>query len=192
LTPIVETLPHTLRGPVLDSIRGFAQATAGLAALLALWAMVGGATLLRPLAHTNVPAEAAMAAAIVIGSTVRVPLSMLLGSTLLAIGPWPGFAWGAAAGRVAALAQWVVGRLAWRSVGRRIARHWAEPVSRRLASRRTGAVALLRLLPVAPFAVVNVVAGAIRVPLPAFLAGVALGTAPLLGILAALAAVFGP
>jgi uncharacterized membrane protein YdjX (TVP38/TMEM64 family) len=88
---------------------------------------------------------------------------MLLGSTLLAIGPWPGFAWGAAAVLVAALAQWVVGRLAWRSVGRRIARHWAEPVSRRLASRRTSAVALLRLLPVAPFAVVNVVAGAIRV-----------------------------
>jgi uncharacterized membrane protein YdjX (TVP38/TMEM64 family) len=56
-----------------------------------------------------------------------------------------------------------------------------ESLSKRIAERGTVAVALLRLVPVAPFAVFNLMAGASHLNFWQFMAGSILGLAPGLG-----------
>jgi uncharacterized membrane protein YdjX (TVP38/TMEM64 family) len=56
-----------------------------------------------------------------------------------------------------------------------------EQLSKRLAERGTVAVALLRLVPIAPFAVFNLVAGASHLNFRQFMVGSLLGLAPGLG-----------
>ena len=71
-----------------------------------------------------------------------------------------------------------VGRRLDRAFVRRLASRRLSSISRFLYRRGTVAIAAVRLLPLAPFAVVNVVAGAMGVRAGRFLAGTALGLLP--------------
>jgi uncharacterized membrane protein YdjX (TVP38/TMEM64 family) len=65
---------------------------------------------------------------------------------------------------------------------RRLAGDRLNRISKRLARRGVIAIAVLRLLPLAPFTIVNVVAGASHIGLRDFILGTVIGMAP--GILA--------
>ena len=71
-----------------------------------------------------------------------------------------------------------LGRRLWRDTVRRAAGPRLAALSRRLERRGLLATALVRTLPIAPFAAVNLVAGASRVSLRDFALGTALGMAP--------------
>ena len=68
-------------------------------------------------------------------------------------------------------------------LGRRAAR-----VQGRIIGKGVVAVAMIRMVPIAPFSIVNVVAGASKLSLRDFLLGTVLGMAPGIAVMAALGA----
>jgi phospholipase D1/2 len=118
---------------------------------------------------------------------VMFPRPLITLFAVVAFGPWLGFGYAMSGILIAAFVTYVIGMRMDRGTVRRL----AGPKLNRIIAvlRRRGIVALtaLRLVPLAPFAIVGVVAGAIRVKLLDFMLATALGVLP--GTLAA--AVFG-
>jgi uncharacterized membrane protein YdjX (TVP38/TMEM64 family) len=86
------------------------------------------------------------------------------------------------AARVSAVAAFLIGRTIGRDSLQRLSTPRLERLCRRLARRGVLAVAAIRLLPIAPFTMVNLVLGAARIKPRHFTIGTAIGLAP--GLLA--------
>jgi phospholipase D1/2 len=116
------------------------------------------------------------------GGLVAFPVVLLIAGTAAAFGPILGFTYAAVGSLSSALLTYLIG--AW--LGRRPLQSLLGPRLSRIRNRicRSGlvAVAAVRLVPIAPFTLVNMVAGACRIPIVAYLAGTALGLLP--GLLA--------
>ncbi|WP_376998004.1 VTT domain-containing protein [Azospirillum himalayense] len=114
----------------------------------------------------------------VAGGFVLFPVLLLIAATAIALGPWMGFPTALAGVLASAAALFWVGRL----TGRRPIERYGGAVVRRasgaLGERGVLAMAALRVVPVAPFTVVNLVAGASRIRFPDYLFGTILGMAP--------------
>ncbi len=110
--------------------------------------------------------------------TVAVPLTFLLLVALLAYGPWAGLGCALAGALMSAAASFGLGHVLGREVLVRLAGQRVNRLSLRLASRGLVAVILVRLVPIAPFAVVNMVAGASHIRLRDLLLGTAIGMTP--------------
>jgi phospholipase D1/2 len=95
-----------------------------------------------------------------------------------AFGPWVGFACACAGIVLAALATYAIGARFDDSTVRRLAGERFVRLGQIM--RRGGVLAVtgVRLVPVAPFVIVNIVAGALRIRLAHFAAGSALGILP--------------
>jgi uncharacterized membrane protein YdjX (TVP38/TMEM64 family) len=110
----------------------------------------------------------------------------LIAGTAAAFGPILGFAYAAAGSLASALLTYFLG--AW--LGRDTLESVLGPRLNRIRARieRSGtvAVAAVRLVPIAPFTIVNVVAGASGVALPHYMLGTALGLLPGLLMLSAI------
>jgi phospholipase D1/2 len=109
---------------------------------------------------------------------VLFPRPLITLFAIVALGPWPGFLCAFAGVMIAAAVTYLIGRRLDRSLVRRLAGRRLGRVSRFLYRRGTLAIAAVRLVPLAPFAVVNVVAGAMGIREGRFLAGTALGLLP--------------
>ncbi len=121
-------------------------------------------------------------AAFVVGGLVVFPVLVLIAATAAALGPWLGFATAMAGVTLSAFILFAIGRLLGRErlqhlLGRRAAR-----IQQRVVGKGVLAVVVIRMIPIAPFSLVNVVAGASTLPLRDFLVGTVLGMMP--GILA--------
>ena len=114
----------------------------------------------------------------VVGSLLLVPITVLILATALVYGPMLGAAFSLAGCFLGAGVTYAVGYF----LGKDFIRKLTGPKWKRVEEKigRTGivAVATLRLLPVAPFTVVNVVSGAFQVPIRDYVIGSALGMAP--------------
>ncbi|SDP22244.1 Uncharacterized membrane protein YdjX, TVP38/TMEM64 family, SNARE-associated domain [Rhodoferax sp. OV413] len=120
----------------------------------------------------------AAVAGFALASTLAVPLSFLTLVTLVAFGPWAGVGCTLAGALLGAGASYGLGRLLGREVLQRLGGARVNAVSRRLAERGVLAVIAIRMVPVAPFAIANMVAGATHIRLRDMLLGTALGMAP--------------
>jgi len=120
----------------------------------------------------------------VIGGLLVVPVTLLVIVTVLAFGPWLGFVYALAGVLLSSVVLYGIGRMLGRDTVRRFAGARLNRLSRRLAARGVLAVALLRLLPVAPFTIVNIVAGASYIGLRDYLVGTIVGMAPGMAIIA--------
>ena len=80
-------------------------------------------------------------------------------------GAWPGVAYAAVGTMAAAAANYGIGRWLGRDAVRRLAGARANRLSEHIGRRGVLAMAVLRLLPIAPFTVVNLVAGASHIGL---------------------------
>ncbi|MGK9167442.1 VTT domain-containing protein [Inquilinus limosus] len=124
--------------------------------------------------------------AFVLGGLVMFPVTVLIAATAAAFGAWPGLAYAAAGTLASALAGYLIGLVA----GERALRAAMGPRLHRIrgaiARRGVIAVATIRLVPIAPFTLVNLVAGAARIPILDYVIGTALGLAPGLIVLSAL------
>jgi len=81
------------------------------------------------------------------------------------------------------LTTYLIGRTLGRETVRRLAGERLNAISRKLAERGLLAVVLVRIMPVAPYSIVNIVAGASHIGLRDFLLGTAIGLLPgILGI----------
>lgn len=110
--------------------------------------------------------------------TLAVPLTFLSLVTLVAFGPWTGFVTCMLGALLGAAASHGLGALLGREVVQRLGGPRVNALSDRLAEHGLLAVIAIRLVPVAPFAIVNMVVGASRVSLRQMLLGTALGMAP--------------
>ena len=120
----------------------------------------------------------ALMAAYTPASFTMFPRPLITLFAVVAFGPWLGVAYGMLGILIAAASNYFVGRLMDRGTVRRIAGNRLNRVSEVLRRRGLIAMTAIRLVPVAPFPVVGLVAGAIRLRLHHFIAGTALGMLP--------------
>lgn len=110
--------------------------------------------------------------------TLAIPLTFLTLVAMVAFGPWGGIGCAMTGALLGAAASYGLGHVLGREVMERLAGARVNLLSRRLASRGMLAVVLIRLVPIAPFAVINMVAGASHIRLRDLLLGTAIGMAP--------------
>ena len=122
----------------------------------------------------------------VAGGLVAVPITLLIVLTLLACGPWVGMSSALAGSLLSAATLFGLGRVLGRYYVQRFAGRRVAYLSRRLAQRGTWAVFLVRMIPIAPFSIVNLVAGSTTISLREFLLGTALGMSPGILVLSAI------
>ena len=119
-----------------------------------------------------------MVVAFIVGGLVLFPLTILIVGTAAALGPLAGFLVAAIGALLSAITTYFIGT----AIGRDTLRSVLGPRLSRLLNqiRRSGilAVASLRLVPVAPFTVVNLVAGASDIRFRDFLVGTIIGLLP--------------
>ena len=124
----------------------------------------------------------------VLGGLVVFPVVVLIAATAAALGPWMG-AFSATAGVLASsLLLFMIGRFLGHKRLQSLLGARALRVQRRIVGKGVVAVALIRMVPVAPFSVVNVFAGASQLRLTDFLVGTVIGMAPGIVTMAALGA----
>jgi uncharacterized membrane protein YdjX (TVP38/TMEM64 family) len=116
--------------------------------------------------------------AFVAALTVAVPLIFLTLVTLLVFGPWQGTLISIAAATAGAAVTFLIGKALGHEVVRRIGGRRVNLVSERLARRGILAVIAIRMVPVAPFAIINMIAGATHIRLRDMVLGTAFGMTP--------------
>lgn len=117
-------------------------------------------------------------AGFVLGGLIVLPVTLLIVVTALAFGAWEGFLYSVAGVFASATLLYGLGHVLGRDTVRRFAGARINRLSRRLARRGVLTMAIVRLIPVAPFTVVNLVAGASHIRFRDFLAGTAIGMVP--------------
>ena len=113
-----------------------------------------------------------------IALTVAIPLSFLTVVTLVAFGPAVGFAITMVGAAIGAVATFGAGKMLGHAVLKSLAGSKVNLVSERLANRGILAVIALRMVPIAPFAIVNMVAGASHLRLRDMVIGTIVGMTP--------------
>ena len=121
-----------------------------------------------------------VAAGFMAGILAMFPVTLLIGATALLFDPLYGFLYSTLGVLAGATLAYFIGRLLRRDFVRRIARSRLNRLSKRLATRGTTAMALFRLLPLAPFSLVSLVAGASHIRLRDYLLGTLAGMLPYL------------
>jgi phosphatidylserine/phosphatidylglycerophosphate/cardiolipin synthase-like enzyme/uncharacterized membrane protein YdjX (TVP38/TMEM64 family) len=171
-------LLELLVGQVAGSARGFIVRTIAVllsvAALAIAWrwtplrVWIGWAA--RSVApYGTTPAVALLVAGIfVVGELLLVPVGALVAGAALVFGPLLGFAYAFLGSLASAVANYALGRALSRAAVRRFAGRLLRRLSPRLARRSVRAVATGRMVPVAPFALVHLVAGASGVDFRSF------------------------
>ncbi len=121
-------------------------------------------------------------AAFVLGGVVMIPQTAMVMATALTFDAHAAF-WLSLGGTMASasLTYWLGGRFAADRV-ERLSNRWLRAIRQKLAVGGWMAVTVVRLIPVAPFTMVNLVAGSVRIAFQDFLVGTVAGTVP--GILA--------
>ena len=114
----------------------------------------------------------------VVAGSLMFPVTVLIAATAAAFGPWLGFSYAAIGALASALVTYGVGA----AIGKKTMQDLLGPrlnrVRRKIASRGVISVATIRLVPVAPFALVNLAAGASAIPVFDYMAGTMLGMLP--------------
>ena len=113
---------------------------------------------------------------------VLFPRPLLTVLSVLAFGPWLGFAYSMTGILVAALATYYAGRVMRPETVERLAGDKGRQAGEVLRRHGLAAIFALRMVPVAPFAVEGILAGGIRIRLWHFMLGTFAGMAP--GVLA--------
>ncbi|MGE5172141.1 MAG: VTT domain-containing protein [Rudaea sp.] len=109
---------------------------------------------------------------------VAFPLLVLVAVAALVFGPVLGPLYTIVGATLSAAVTFAIGRRLGRETVRMLAGRRVNDLSRRLAKRGLLAVAFVRMLPIAPFSIVNVVAGASHIRWSDFLVGTIIGLLP--------------
>jgi uncharacterized membrane protein YdjX (TVP38/TMEM64 family) len=106
------------------------------------------------------------------------PITVLIAATAAAFGPLLGFVYAATGSLISALITFAIGARVGREALNNVLGPRLNRVRNKISRRGLIAVALIRLVPIAPFGIINLVAGASRIPLSDFVMGTALGMVP--------------
>jgi len=114
------------------------------------------------------------------------PVTVLIVATAAAFGPWLGFIYAATGALLSAVISFMIGAVIGRDTLTSVLGPRLNRIRRQVRKKGVIAVAVVRLVPVAPFGVVNLVAGASRIRLLDFALGTAIGMLPGITVMAAL------
>ena len=123
-------------------------------------------------------APLAVIGAYAVGGLVVAPITVLIVATVVAFGPLLGFTYALLGCLMSAALTYAIGFFMGRNTVRRVAGAQVRRLSRRLARHGLTAILLVRILPVAPFTVVNIMAGASEVRFRDFILATFLGMLP--------------
>ncbi|MET4697733.1 phospholipase D1/2 [Constrictibacter sp. MBR-5] len=185
------------RRPVRRNLSGIARLTliaAAVAALVLVWQVTplreyaDFATVERAVATiaSDPLAPAYVILGFVVSGLVAFPVMIAIAVTAVTFGAWLGLAYAATGALASALVTYGVGALVGAGLiesllGRRFTR-----ISRRIKDKGILAVAAIRMVPIAPFTVINLLAGASRIRLRDYTIGTMLGLTPGLLVIAPL------
>ena len=171
---VKELVPPELRRSMAGRIARFAAELLLLAALAAAWRW----TPLHGVLSLDTITPAMVLGGFVLAGLLGIPVTLLIIATCFLFPPLPGALYALAGALLSAAATYGAGRLLGRDTVRRLAGSRLNAVTRRLARRGAWAVALLRLVPIAGYSTINIVAGASRIRFGDVMLGTALGLAP--------------
>jgi phosphatidylserine/phosphatidylglycerophosphate/cardiolipin synthase-like enzyme/uncharacterized membrane protein YdjX (TVP38/TMEM64 family) len=183
---VKDFVPPDARKPLVSRVWRVAIGLLALGAMAAAWRwtplreFVSLAALVR-IAHSlqdSPVAPLAVLAAYVLGGLLVVPVTVMIVATGIVFGPLAGAIYAFVGALSSAAVTYSLGRRLGRNAVRRLAGQRLNRITRRLAKKGAMAIAAVRLLPIAPFSVVNAVAGASHIRLRDFLIGTAIGMAP--------------
>jgi phospholipase D1/2 len=117
-------------------------------------------------------------AAFVLGGLVLFPVTVLIAVTAAALGPWLGLASAAIGALASAALVYGIGRLVGIAPVQRMLGPKLKRFQKMIVGNGVIAVVLTRMVPVAPFSLVNMAAGASGVRFRDFMVGTVLGMAP--------------
>jgi phospholipase D1/2 len=120
--------------------------------------------------------------AFLVGGLVVAPVTVLIAVSVLTFGPVFGFLYSFIGMTLSALLTFGIGHALGHDAVRRLAGSRLNKISRRLAQRGVLAIIAVRIIPVAPFSLINLVAGASHIRFRHFLIGTLIGELP--GLLA--------
>ena len=169
--------------PAWGKLGGIVLAVAALAALWQFTPLKGAATPEAAIAWAKAFGEQPWApwvlmAAYTPACLVMFPRPLITLAAVIAFGPWLGFFYSLAGICVSSAATWWMGRHMRRDTVRRLAGPRLDRMAEVLKKHGLLAMTLLRLVPLAPFAIESIVAGAIRMKLWHVVAGTAIGLLP--------------
>ena len=170
----------------LGRLAGLGLTLAALLAIVLLWAFTPLSALTRTeemLAllvgiRDDAWMSVAVPAGFVLGGLVGFPITALIAGTGLMFDPLPALAYAITGTLLSAMSTYLVGHLTGRTLLRRLLKTRLNRISRSVARRGVLSVVLLRMVPVAPFTVINVVAGASHVRFVDYMLGTAIGMGP--------------
>jgi uncharacterized membrane protein YdjX (TVP38/TMEM64 family) len=117
-----------------------------------------------------------------VGGLILVPVTLIIAATALSLEPLPSFIYSLLGCVLSAMLTYAIGRIMGRETVRRLAGPRLNRLNRRLVRRGLITIITLRAVPVAPFSIINMVAGAFHIRLRDLILGTLIGTFP--GILA--------
>lgn len=117
-------------------------------------------------------------AGVLLASIVAVPLGIIIVTSALLFGPLPATAYVLTGATLGGVVSYAIGNFLGHEGLQRFAGERINRISRRLAERGLLSVIIIRLLPIAPFAIVNMIAGATHLRLRDFIPGTLLGMLP--------------
>lgn len=112
------------------------------------------------------------------GGLVGIPISVLIVAVVLVFGALAGGLYSLIGGLLGAVLAYLVGQSLGQDTLRRLAGPKLNHISRQVASQGIMAVVIVRMIPIAPFLVVNLVAGASHIRLRDFTIGSLIGLLP--------------
>ena len=113
-----------------------------------------------------------------LGGLVAFPLTVLIIVCILVFGPWHGFAYSLVGALSSAVLTYAIGHLLGRKTVRRFAGKKLRVLNRRLAQRGLVTIIVVRIIPFAPFTIINLVAGASHIRFRDYVIGSAVGMLP--------------
>ncbi len=117
-----------------------------------------------------------------IAGLFAIPLTLLVVAVAISFGAWPGSIYAILGSMLSAILGYIVGEWLGRKSVSKMAGSKLNRLSKRLANHGVMAIITVRIIPVAPFTLINLVAGASHIKLRDFIWGTLLGMLP--GILA--------
>ena len=116
--------------------------------------------------------------AYVVGSLTMFPITVLILATAIVFGPLLGIAYSFAGCLLGSVVTYAIGYLVGKDFVQRLAGRKWKRIEQGMGKSGIMAVAAIRLLPIAPFTIVNIVSGAFKIPLRDYFTGSLLGLAP--------------
>jgi len=119
----------------------------------------------------------------VLAGVLAVPINVLLVAATITIGPWAAFGCGFLGSLLSAFIAFAFGQYGGQPIVEKLFDHKIDELSEQIGRRGILSVALIRVLPIAPFVVINLVAGISKLSFRTFAIGSILGMLPgMLGV----------